>query len=384
MSERSSAITLQLAGRFTRSKANLGEPTFIANIADIRVQEKLNRLYSQDADWNQLLRQSSEYAIQEQIDLYEFIDGFNNLPNEIPLQNIRPPKNVIIYHTECQDWTPENFFAGLQGVGTLEQLHHDINVERNTLIIVLARKVPLDWARIEGLYDLHWELYVLYWEQGKDLLYIAGSHSGGYCKSLAEAVAGFSFMLEPGFEDELNRESLTTGLRLAFEDQQILLSSGESLTVKAEDDQPLWWISDEGRNRSYRIEKKGDQLIVYGSVWPVRGQQVFRCFHGIRRMIIHNLGLTLPYNQLVRFIMRAGSNVGDALTQRDRKNTYELNMAGGGSDADERTSVGCSRRGKIWSQGGVNIIQLTEMGSEGRPQGDRSQHRSRGNPENVH
>ena len=37
---KSLAVTLQLAGRFTRSRQDLGEATFIANIADLRRDEK--------------------------------------------------------------------------------------------------------------------------------------------------------------------------------------------------------------------------------------------------------------------------------------------------------------------------------------------------------
>ena len=38
-------ITLQLAGRFTRSRADLGNATFIANLADVEVNDELRKLY---------------------------------------------------------------------------------------------------------------------------------------------------------------------------------------------------------------------------------------------------------------------------------------------------------------------------------------------------
>lgn len=38
---KSLAITLQLAGRFTRARADLGEPVFIANTADVNLNEEL-------------------------------------------------------------------------------------------------------------------------------------------------------------------------------------------------------------------------------------------------------------------------------------------------------------------------------------------------------
>src|SRR5947207_9496629 len=37
-------VTLQLAGRFTRTKPHLGNATFIANVADLDVKDELKRL----------------------------------------------------------------------------------------------------------------------------------------------------------------------------------------------------------------------------------------------------------------------------------------------------------------------------------------------------
>ena len=60
------AVTLQLAGRFTRARPDLGNATFIANTADVKVQEELRKLYTRDPDWNALLPQLSEQMIGEQ------------------------------------------------------------------------------------------------------------------------------------------------------------------------------------------------------------------------------------------------------------------------------------------------------------------------------
>jgi len=49
------AVTLQLAGRFTRARPDLGDAAFIANTADVHVQDELRKLYTRDPDWNALL-----------------------------------------------------------------------------------------------------------------------------------------------------------------------------------------------------------------------------------------------------------------------------------------------------------------------------------------
>lgn len=59
---KSLAITLQFTGRFTRFRADLGDATMIANVADPRVEDALQELYAEDADWNVILRDLSEGA----------------------------------------------------------------------------------------------------------------------------------------------------------------------------------------------------------------------------------------------------------------------------------------------------------------------------------
>lgn len=183
-------VTLQLAGRFTRTKPNLGEPTFIANIGDVEVRDELRRLYTQDADWNGLLMRSSEEIIGEQVALWEFLEGFRNFPADIPLQNVRPAMSTVIYKTHCEEWSPENFKDGIPALDSLERIHSDVNHQENTLIIVTARKVAIDWLPAEDIFNWDWELYVLHWDSAQGLLFINSSSNVGYYQRLAEAVAG--------------------------------------------------------------------------------------------------------------------------------------------------------------------------------------------------
>ena len=70
-------ITLQFTGRFTRSKSALGDATMIANIADADVEDRLQELYAEDADWNSILRQLSEGATAKQVKRSEFLARFD-------------------------------------------------------------------------------------------------------------------------------------------------------------------------------------------------------------------------------------------------------------------------------------------------------------------
>jgi superfamily II DNA or RNA helicase len=284
--KKSLAITLQLAGRFTRARRDLGDPTFIANIGDVEVRDELRKLYIQDADWNALLTRSSEEVIQEQVDLWEFLEGFHNFPDEIPLQTMKPALSTVIYKTRCEDWTPENFKEGIPGHENLERIHYDINHQQSTMVIVTARKVPIDWAHVQDIFNWDWELFILHWDREQNLLFINSSSNSGYYKELAQAVAG---------EIEL-----------------------------------------------------------------IHGAPVFRCFAGVNRLKLQNVGLAEQLGRLIRYTMRAGSDVETGLTEAQKRNARKSNIFGNGYEGGGKASVGCSYKGRIWSQRTGNIESLTK------------------------
>lgn len=280
-------VTLQLAGRFSRSKVGLGKATFIANIGDVRVREELRKLYSQDADWNHLLPDTSAAITREQVSLREFIDGFGDFPQEIPLENMRPAMSMVVYTTKCENWMPENYEEGIEGVESLEQLHAGINREKNTLVIVTARKVPLDWAQFEEIFNWDWELYILFWDRAQNSLFIHSSGNKGYYGKLAKAVAG--------------------------------------------DDAKI-----------------------------IRDEPMFRCFSGIDRLKLHNVGLGNKFRWPISYTMRAGPNVGPAISEPQKRTATKSVIFGVGYEDGSRTSVGCSARGRIWSHRVANLEALSK------------------------
>ncbi len=184
------SVTLQLAGRFTRAKPHLGNATFIANVADVEVKDELKRLYQHDSDWNLLLPVLSEGATDSEFNLGEFLSGFEALPDELTLRNVRPAMSTVVYRTKCGMWMPENFADGIPGFGKLDRVYHTINPQERTLVIVTTRRIPVEWAQIDEIHTWDWQLYVLHWDQSHNLLFIHNSNNSGYFKRLAETVAG--------------------------------------------------------------------------------------------------------------------------------------------------------------------------------------------------
>lgn len=258
---------------------------FIANIGLVEVQDELQRLYTQDADWNALLPQSSEKIIEEQVALWEFLEGFHNFPNEIPLQNMRPAMSTVIYKTKCEEWTPDDFKKGIPGYDSLERVHFDINHHQRTLVIVTARKVPIDWAQMQDIFNWDWELFVVYWDSAQKLLFINGSGNSGNYRELAEAVAG--------------------------------------------------------------------------DVELIQGPPVFRCFAQVNRLKLQNVGLVQQLGRLIRYVMRAGADVETGLSEAQKRNTIKSNIFGNGYENGRKTSIGCSYKGRIWSQRVTNVQALT-------------------------
>jgi superfamily II DNA or RNA helicase len=111
---KSLAITLQFIGRFTRSSnsGNIGDATAIVNIADPGIESGLKQLYSQDADWDSILRRLSEDRISKEIDLQKIIDSLKSkgdLHSIISLWNIKPSLSSMLLETRCEEWQPEKF-----------------------------------------------------------------------------------------------------------------------------------------------------------------------------------------------------------------------------------------------------------------------------------
>lgn len=187
---KSLAVTLQLAGRFTRAREDLGNATFIANVADVNVREELRKLYTRDPDWNVLLPALSERMIGEQSSLQDFIRDFAEFPPEIPLKAVKPATSAVVYATQCDNWQPEQFRDGIPAPDLCARIHHSINAHRRTLVVVTARRVGMLWTDSESFFDWEWELYVVYWSVDKRLLFINSSSNKGEFGALAQALTG--------------------------------------------------------------------------------------------------------------------------------------------------------------------------------------------------
>ncbi|WP_112187134.1 DEAD/DEAH box helicase family protein [Ralstonia sp. GX3-BWBA] len=187
---KSLAVTLQLAGRFTRARSDLGAPVFIANTADVNLREELRTLYSQDPDWNVLLPTLSDGAIGEEIDAQQFLAGFDGKLDEIPLTELHPAASMVVYRTRCSAWNPHAYKSAFRGLSKDEHVYPILNAAESTLVVLAARRQGVPWTDLASIQGVGWELCVAVWDREKSLLYIHGSTNTGLYGDLAKALCG--------------------------------------------------------------------------------------------------------------------------------------------------------------------------------------------------
>lgn len=187
---KSLAITLQLAGRFTRTREDLGDALFITNTALIEVRDELQQLYSRDPDWNSLLPELSGMAIDEELSTQKFFKGFKRIIDKVPLKDLRPAASMVVYQTECKTWRPSDFKKGVRRGSPRDRLFSSLNDDENTLVILAVTENGVRWSEVESIKETNWELLIAIWDTSLQLLFIHGSGISGEYKELAKVLCG--------------------------------------------------------------------------------------------------------------------------------------------------------------------------------------------------
>lgn len=186
---KSLAITLQFIGRFTRVSANVGEASAIVNLSDPNVPAEIDSLYSENPDWNQLLRQKSETTIQKEIALQELVQSFSGeLSGQVSLWNLRPKFSTIIYETDCEEWNPEDFE---DSIPTNATRWHAISQTERVLVIVVNTQFEVNWGRYKDIRNSVFDLCIAYWNKDMNALFIQCSDYDVFkCNRLARNLCG--------------------------------------------------------------------------------------------------------------------------------------------------------------------------------------------------
>ena len=86
----------------------------------------------------------------------------------------------------------------------------------------------------------------------------------------------------------------------------------------------------------------------------ISGEQMFRAFSGVSRLVFHNAGL-YGRGKKLRFRMYTGLDIGEAIDPANQIGATKSNLFAVGYEAGERVSVGASHKGRVWSMSSASV-----------------------------
>ncbi|WP_223453794.1 DEAD/DEAH box helicase [Pseudomonas sp. GL-RE-19] len=91
----------------------------------------------------------------------------------------------------------------------------------------------------------------------------------------------------------------------------------------------------------------------------IHGEPVFRTLHDIKLIKLQNVGLSRARKDL-RFTMHVGRDINQVISDIEKGNAKKSNIFATGFEGGERTTVGCSHKGKIWEMNSSAINYWVE------------------------
>jgi superfamily II DNA or RNA helicase len=86
----------------------------------------------------------------------------------------------------------------------------------------------------------------------------------------------------------------------------------------------------------------------------ISGEQMFRAFSGVTRLVFHNAGL-YGRGKKLRFRMYTGLDIGEAIDPANQIGATKSNLFAVGYEGGERVSVGASHKGRVWSMRAASV-----------------------------
>lgn len=91
--------------------------------------------------------------------------------------------------------------------------------------------------------------------------------------------------------------------------------------------------------------------VVFDSYKRIVGEEVFRCLHGINRLMLSTVGLkTAVSSHHIRYRMFAGVDIAEGITRATTSAATKSNLFGVGYENGNSISIGCSYKGTIWAK----------------------------------
>ena len=116
----------------------------------------------------------------------------------------------------------------------------------------------------------------------------------------------------------------------------------------------IYWDADHGllfinSTNNVSTHEELAKAIAGNDVELIRGEPVYRCLHGIKRLVLSNLGLLHLLGRAVQFTMHVGTDVGEGLARAAIENRRKSNLFGRGYECGTPVTIGASHKGRVWS-----------------------------------
>lgn len=187
---KSLAVTLQFVGRFTRvGGEELGEASVFVPRMSGAMDERLRRLYGEDADWNKVIRDLTHAEVEYERARTEFEAGFGQLPTEVAIRGIQPKMSTVIYRSSELAWDPHGVYNVFDETELLTK-QIAINEKEKVVWFVTAEETQVRWGDFSTFAEVVHHLYVVHADEASGLLYINSSNNDSIHQELAKAVGG--------------------------------------------------------------------------------------------------------------------------------------------------------------------------------------------------
>lgn len=179
---------IQLIGRFTRSRSDVGQATFFIPRDPENIHCPIRMLVQEDPDWNTILHEITENKTRSVEEQEEFEASFRLETGDIPVSVLEPKMSAIAYRALDDSWNPEH---------ALEYFHPDNVVgqqisrssDNSIAWLIVQHLDKIRWGAVGILEQKTYELIVMYFNSEKKILFINSStNSGKYCKLAAKVL----------------------------------------------------------------------------------------------------------------------------------------------------------------------------------------------------
>ena len=196
--QKSLAVTLQFIGRFTRTGGDtLGEASAFVPLQVEGVDDRLRRLYGEDADWNTIISDLTEHHVGAERERTDFEVAFGSVPREIAMRSIHPKMSTVTYRSaKGLTWNPERIYDLFEDRLLTTRL--GINNKDKVVWWVSREETPVRWGDFASFNELVHHLYVVHLDDAGGFLYINSTNNASTHEDVAIAVGGTDVSLLKG------------------------------------------------------------------------------------------------------------------------------------------------------------------------------------------